>query len=119
MLDAVYDAPRAVYRGGDSDHSVAQAIGGGVTAATVAAIRDAFYGAGGANEDVLSLAADLGAYVDHARAKVDAIKEAHGAALAAIGKAHAEALSRATADLQRAENYAARVAAITAAYPTA
>lgn len=59
MLGAVYDTDAERYRDGESDVTVAEAIGGGVLFGWVADLREELFGADGRNEEVGRLADDL------------------------------------------------------------
>lgn len=59
MLEASYDTKAGRYTGGDTDKTVAEAIGGGVMPGWVSEIREEFFGPDGGNDDMETVAAEL------------------------------------------------------------
>lgn len=78
LLEEVYDDKLLRYAGGETDKTVAEAIGGNVMPGWVAEIREELFGPDGANEDIAILQASLD---EMAR---------HGAALAEVNRKQAE-----------------------------
>lgn len=59
MLEASYDTASGRYTGGDTDKTVAEAIGGGVMPGWVSEIREEFFGPDGGNDDMRVVACEL------------------------------------------------------------
>lgn len=98
LLTDVYDVDAGRYRGGETDKTVAETIGGGVLWGWVAQIREEMFGPDGGNDDLAQLAADVAAFRDEAartytglarwKADVSAAKEQWDAVLETLaGKA--------------------------------
>ena len=64
LLTDVYDITSNRYTGGETDKTVAEAIGGGVMLGWVAQIREDLFGPDGGNEDIARLEADVKAHAD-------------------------------------------------------
>lgn len=59
LLGGVYDTGRGRYQAGETDKTVAEAIGGGCLPAWVASVREEFYGPDGGNDDMSELAGEV------------------------------------------------------------
>lgn len=66
LLTEVYDTSAGRYTGGETDKTVAEAIGNGVMFGWVAQIRDELFGPDGGNEELESLEADFKAWTEEA-----------------------------------------------------
>lgn len=66
LLTEVYDTNAGRYTGGETDKTVADAIGNGVMFGWVAQIRDELFGPDGGNEELESLEADFKAWTEEA-----------------------------------------------------
>lgn len=64
LLTDVYDIASNRYTGGETDKTVADAIGGGVLFGWVAQIREDLFGPDGGNEEIVRLEADVKAHAD-------------------------------------------------------
>jgi rubredoxin len=64
MLQITYDTDAGRYKSGDTDKTVAEAIGGGVMWGWVAEIRDDLFGPDGTNDDVAKLLDEVAAIRD-------------------------------------------------------
>ena len=64
LLTDVYDIASNRYTGGETDKTVADAIGGGVLFGWVAQIREDLFGPDGGNEEIVRLEADVKAHDD-------------------------------------------------------
>lgn len=67
MLEEVYDTDRERYSGGETDKSVAEAIGSGCMPGWVAEIRESMFGPDGGNDDMATLAKEIAEW----RASID------------------------------------------------
>lgn len=59
MLEASYDTKAGRYTGGETDKTVAEAIGGGVMHGWVSDIREEFFGPDGGNDDMAEVLAEF------------------------------------------------------------
>lgn len=73
LLDIAYDTQAARYKGGDTDLTIAEAVGGGCLPGWVAAERERLYGPDGANMEMDRLAADLAAAIAAANRACDGL----------------------------------------------
>lgn len=62
LLNGVYDRTAGRYSGGETDKTVAEAIGGGVLPGWVAEIREDWFGPDGGNDEIVALRAELGGW---------------------------------------------------------
>lgn len=85
MLKVAYDLDAGRYVGGNTDHTIAAELGGGIMPGWVAEIREGMFGPDGGNDDIETVIADL--------AKWQAEMEA-------ASKAMHDLLAKATADLR-------------------
>ena len=67
LLEVVYDDAAKRFKDGESDKTVADAIGGGVLFGWVARIREELFGPDTRNQEVEALRKDLGRYQKHIR----------------------------------------------------
>lgn len=98
LLGEVYDSDAECYRRGDTDETVAAVLE--VRAGWVAKLREEFFGAAGANEDMQALANEVADYLKTARQKLDS---------------HSKVVAMARDDIAKVEAYAARLNKIEAA----
>lgn len=88
LLQGVYDTGRGRYQAGETDCTVANAVGGGCLPAWVASVREDFYGPNGANDDIALLSEELTATlqdVDRALADLKNLHTHVEARLSAMG----------------------------------
>src|SRR5690606_2606021 len=62
LLTDAYDTAAGRYRGGDTDKTLADAIGGGCMPGWVAEVREQFFGPDGGNDAIEDVIADLKAW---------------------------------------------------------
>lgn len=79
LLGEVYDTAAMRYRRGDTDRTVAEAVGDGCMPGWVAEIREQFFGPSGGNEDLDSLRDEVKALARDAEARVGVLTAEHKA----------------------------------------
>lgn len=84
LLTEVYDTSAGRYTGGETDKTVAEAIGNGVMFGWVAQIRDELFGPDGGNEELEALEADFKAWTEEASAVAKSCHEDIQKALAQL-----------------------------------
>lgn len=73
LLSACYDVDAGRFKGGDTDTTVAETIGGGIMPGWVAGIREEFFGPDGGNGEMEAILAEMQAWVKAREAeKLDA-----------------------------------------------